>query len=180
MSCPKTLTGIEVSCEANAGGIKRVLVAPKEVIELPVATDETGIAVADIKATEAGVTFKEYKFRPQTGSLTKTANIDAIQGTSSWTNVLALQFSRMETGKRVAIQQAVNTGCVAIVEDFNSNAWLLGYDMPVYASAATGVTGTAIGDFAGYTLELTDTSFALPYGVSGNLNTLLTELPVKE
>lgn len=178
MSCPKTLTGIEVSCEGSAGGIKRVLVAPRDYINLPAPVDNA-IAASAITATQSGVTFVEYKFRPQTGSLTSTSTIDTAIGSSSIESVLSLQFTRMESSKRVAIQQAINAGSVAIVGDYNGNYWLLGYDMPIYATSAVAQSGQAIGDLNGYTLELTDVSFELPYpiGTESDINALLTSVP---
>lgn len=182
MSCPKTLTGIEVSCEGSAGGIKRVLVAPRDYINVPAADNDEVVASA-FTATQSGVTFVEYKFRPQTASMTSTSTIDVAIGSSSIETVLALQFTRMESEKRIAIQQAINAGSCAIVIDYNGKAWFLGYDMPLYATNATAVTGQAIGDLNGYTLELTDTSFALPYPVAGTeaeINALLTEVPEED
>ena len=180
MSCPKTLTGIEVSCEGSAGGIKRVLVAPRDSINKPAISSADTIVASAITAVESGVTFVEYKFRPQTGSLTSTSSIDAAIGSSSVESTLSLQFTRMETAKRVAIQQAVSAGSVAICIDYNNKAWYLGFDMPMYASNATAQTGQAISDLNGYTLELQDISFALPYEVEGTeaeINALLTSVP---
>lgn len=183
--CPKTLTGIEVSCEAAAGGIKRVLVAPRESIITPTLTnsEEGGkeILADAFKAVEENVAFVEYKFRPQTGSMTSTSTIDTAIGSSSITTVLTLQFTKMEQTKRVAIQQAINTGSAVIVEQYDGTKFFLGYDMPVYATSATAVTGQAIGDLNGYTLELTDVSFELPYIVNASeeeLNALKVSVPM--
>lgn len=182
--CPKTLTGIEVSCEGSAGGIKRVLVVPREAINIPEPGETTGL----IKATEItkkgsdAVAFVEYKFRPQTASMTSSATIDAAIGSSSISTELALQFTKMEQTKRVAIQQAINVGSCAIVEDYNGEKYFLGYDMPMFATSVNAQTGTEIGELNGYNLTLTDVSFALPFHVDATeaeLNALLAEVPAE-
>lgn len=170
--CPSTLTGIEVCCEGSAGGIKRVLVSLKDNVTINEATIKTNneAAVGTDIVNASGKTFVEYKFRPQTGSMTSTATIDAAIGSSSISTVLSLQFTRMEKAKRIAIQEAINAGSVIIVQDFNGNSWLL---KDCYCTGATGVTGQAVGDLNGYTLEITDVAFEMPYPVSGDINTLL-------
>lgn len=186
-TCSATLTAIELSCEGSAGGIKRVLVAPRTSIHKPTPASDV-IKIGDIKANASGVKFVEYAFRPETGSLTFNSAVDTAIGSSSCTSDLALQFTRMEQTKRVAIQQAINTGSVALVQDFNGAVWYLGYDMPGFASEATGQTGQALSDLNGFTLNLQFKSFELPYMVKGTdgttdatddeLDALLTAVPV--
>ena len=64
-----------------------------------------------------------------------------------------------------------------IVLDNNGKYWFLGYDNPVTATAATGQSGTAFGDFGGYNVELTDNSKELPYEVTAEAIAGLTINP---
>ena len=46
----------------------------------------------------------EYEFARQTGSLTSTITVDETAGVRYYTNVAALQFSRLEAEKHVEIE----------------------------------------------------------------------------
>ena len=160
-----TLSGIEVGCKDNMGGIKAVLISPLNDITFDVADDKiTSITGGD---------FKKYTFRKQTGGMNSTLTVDDTVGTQYWTTELTLQFSKMETSKAVEINALTWTDTVTIVKDSNNKYWLLGYDNPVSTTASTAQTGTAYGDLNGYTLTLTDMSKNLPYELADEAVTAL-------
>ena len=164
MACKSfALSGIAMSCKDNMGGIKEVYIAK--------AADVTGITLNTEQSQIATITmdnaakFRTYKFRKGTASMTSTAASDVAIGNFSVTTELALQFSKMETSKRLEIMAMCMDSLKGIVLDSNGKYWLLGYDFPISATAATGQTGTAFGDFGGYNVTLTDNSKEFPYEI---------------
>lgn len=162
MACNSiTLAGIGLGCKDNMGGIKEVyLIKEDDIASITVAEG----AVSAITLAE-GASFKTYKFRKGTSQFTSTMTTDEAAGTLSVQTDLALQFSKMETSKRLEIMAMCMDSMKAIVLDSNGKYWLLGYDFPVTASAATGQTGTNFGDFGGYNVTLTDNSKEFPYEI---------------
>lgn len=161
-----TLTGIEVGCKDNMGGIKAVWISP---FDGTITIDTTSDKVSDI----TGGDFKKYTFRKQTGGMNSTLTVDDTVGTQYWTTELTLQFSKMETSKAVEINALTWTDTIVIVKDSNNKYWLLGYDNPVSTTASTAQTGTNYGDLNGYTLTLNDMSKNLPYELTDEAVTAL-------
>lgn len=166
MACNSiTLAGIGLGCKDNMGGIKEVYLIKED--------DFASVTVAEGQISEItlaeGASFKTYKFRKGTSQFTSTMTTDEAAGTLSVQTDLALQFSKMETAKRLEIMAMCMDSMKAIVLDSNGKYWLLGYDFPVTASAATGQTGTNFGDFGGYNVTLTDNSKEFPYEIPASV-----------
>ena len=161
---PVTLLPIDASCHRSAGGIKRILLANKSDIATVTVDPLTGeISAITLKVGKA---FVEWKFRNNTGSVTSTFASDQATGNETVTSVLSLQFSRAESAKRLAIQTAINSNAVVIVEDAYGQFLYLGYDRDVYVSGGSMVTGTSSSDLNGFTLEFTDESIEFPHFIS--------------
>ena len=111
--------------------------------------------------------------------MTKTANIDAANGINYITTELVINFSRMETTKRIEMQALLLDEVMVIVKDSNGVYWFLGYDEPVTATAGGGQTGQAKTDANQYTITLTDESHELPYEVSKSFGETLTKELIK-
>jgi len=172
MACSSiTLAGINTGCKDNMGGIKEVYIIKKDYIESVTLTSNAisaiTVSVVDpTAATPEDQPWSTYKFRKGTSQFTSTMTTDDAAGTMSFETVLALQFSKQETSKRLEIMALCMDDVAVIVLDNNGKYWYLGYDQPVTATAATAQTGTAFGDFGGYNVELTDNSKELPYEVT--------------
>lgn len=163
--CLVTLGGIAHDCSANMGGIKEVYIANyADVTAKTLASD-----VVSTITMGTSKKFKGYYFRKGTASLTKTLTKDITSGVAYYTNVLTMQFSKMETAKRVEINALALGRLVVIVRDNNDKYWYLGYDDAVEASAGDGQTGTAMGDANRYSITLQDVSQALPYEVKADI-----------
>lgn len=180
MSCNShTLAGIGVGCKDNMGGIKEVYLI-KDADVTSVTLDEAGAQVAAIELGSSA-TFKTYKFRKGTSSMASTMSTDEAAGTLSVQTDLSLQFSKMETDKRLEIMAMCQDVLKGIVLDSNGRYWLLGYDYPITATAATANTGTAFSDFSGYNVTLTDNSkefpFEIPKSVIETLKEKITSAP---
>lgn len=163
-----TLLPIDGSCHRSAGGIKRILLANKSDIATVTLDETTGEITAITLKT--GKAFVEWRFRTNTGSVTSTFASDIATGNETVTSVLALQFSRAESAKRLAIQTAINSNAVVIVEDAFGQFIFLGYDRDVYVSGGTMVTGTSSTDLNGFTLEFTDESIEFPHFIASSVD----------
>lgn len=161
MACNQTLSGLAQDCATSLGGIAEVYIASRD--------DVTAVTVTEDKVTAitmgSTAKFKKYYFRPQTGSMTTNLQVNAQNGTNYWLTDLVLQFTRMETTKRIEISALAVNDMVAIVKDANGVYWYLGYDNPMTASAGTGQTGTARDDGNYYQITLQDASSKPPYEV---------------
>lgn len=168
MSCNSySLSGIELGCKDNMGGIKQVwLIDESDVTTVALNSDNTEIATITL-ASDAK--FKSYRFRKGTANMTSTATSDEANGTFSVQSDVALQFNKMETAKRTEIMAMCLGNMKGIVLDNNGKYWFLGKDQAISASAASGETGTAFGDFGGYKVTLTDNSKEMPYEIPANV-----------
>lgn len=158
MACSQTIAGLVNDCAKSMGGIKSVKLADYV---------EGAAQEADGKITgfTTGITWHDYYFRKNTGSMSSTLNIDDANGVNYVTTELALVFTKMDTAKRIEMTALATADVMAIVEDANGTKWFLGKDNPVTCSAGTGETGTAKGDGNRYTITLTDESETYPLEV---------------
>lgn len=161
MACSSvTLAGIELGCKDSMGGIDRVYLNRSENVS---SYTETSDVVTAITLVDDAPLFQTYRLRRDSSSLTSTFNTDEAAGSASYTNDLALQFTKLETTKRIEIQALAQDELDAIVKDHNGKYWLV---TGVTASAGTAVTGQATTDLNGYTLTLSGVSTVLPVEVS--------------
>lgn len=166
MACNSlTLAGIGLGCKDHMGGIKEVYLI-KEADVKTITVTEGAVSAIEL---EASASFKTYRFRKGTSQFTSTMTTDEAAGTLSVQTDLALQFSTMDTAKRLEIMAMCMDSMKGIVLDSNGKYWLLGYDFPISASAATGQTGTAFSDFGGYNVTLTDNSKEFPYEIPASV-----------
>ena len=164
MACSTVLTGIALDC-ANAGGIKKVYIAP--IADVSGVTVTAGaVSAISMKDTKK---FKEYSFRKNTASLTKTATKDDAAGTSFVTSEVALRFAKMDNAKRTEMQALLTGNVYVIVLDNNGEYWFLGYDSYCSASAATGESGTSLGDANQYTINLSAETVEFPQTVDDTI-----------
>lgn len=164
MACSTVLTGIALDC-ANAGGIKKVYIAPIEAVA-SVTVAAGAVSAITMKDTKK---FKEYSFRKNTASLTKTATKDDSAGTSFVTSEIALRFAKMDNAKRTEMQALLTGNVYVIVLDNNGEYWFLGYDSYCSASAATGESGTSLGDANQYTINLSAETVEFPQTVDDTI-----------
>lgn len=193
MACKSfSLTGIDLGCKDHMGGIKEVYLIQEADIagDIGIATaDEAAAPSANVEEGQIksinlaeGKEWKVFKFRKGTGQMTSTATSDESVGTFSVQTDLSLQFSTMDSAKRLQIMAMCYESLKAVVLDSNGKYWFLGYDYPISASAAGAASGLAYGDFGGYTVTLTDNSKEFPHELSPNavtaLRTNIGEIPM--
>lgn len=158
--CNVNIAGLCKDCDSSRGGIVEVYAANYGDLTPTVSAGTiTAIEVA------TGASVYKYEFRKGTGSMTSTLTIDAANGVNYVATELVLQFSKMETRKRIEMAALAVGELVFIVKDANGKFWYLGYDEAVTASAGNGQTGQAIGDGNFYSITLTDNANSWPYEV---------------
>lgn len=184
MACKSfSLSGIGLGCKDHMGGIKEVYLIQEADINgaVSVVTKEEAEAenstliegqIKEIPLAD-GAKWKIFKFRKGTGQMTSTATSDESVGTFSVQTDLSLQFSTMDTAKRMEIMAMCLESLKGVVLDSNGKYWFLGEDYPISASAAGAASGLAYGDFGGYTVTLTDNSKEFPRELSTQAVTAL-------
>lgn len=151
----QTIAGLCRDCEGSLGGIVSVYLANW-------VPDIFTVASGAVSAVSSAVTFYEYQFRKNTGSMTSTLNIDAANGTNFVSTELNLIFSRMETKKRIEMSALAVAQVAGIVKDANGKYYALGVSEPMEASAGDGQTGTVRTDGNRYSITLTDNQISFP------------------
>lgn len=169
-----TLNSIDATCDESRASIKRVLVCPKEDIEvigyqyepisstypsddkLQKSTLINNLVLADNKK------FVEFKFRRNTGSYTSTYTGDNTTGSQVVTTEVTLQFSKAENQKRLEFQKLTGHPCVMLIEDAYGKYIALGVDAPVVLTNTVMQSGTAKSDLSGFTLTFTEESNVFP------------------
>lgn len=174
MSCKSfALSGIALSCKDTMGGLKEVyIIKYADITAKTLNTEESQIASLTLAESAK---FKTYKFRKGTASMVSTAASDDTIGNFSVSTELSLQFSKMETSKRLEIMGLCLEDVAVVALDWNGKYWFLGYDFPVTATAATAQSGTASSDLNGYNVTLTDTSAEFPFEVPESVMTELIQ-----
>lgn len=165
MPCTQTLSGIARDCSSNIGGIKNAYIANFD--DVTAITEATNKITAITMATSAK--FKKYHFRKGTGSVTSTLNVDPTTGVNFVQSEIILQFSKMETTKRIEIAALAQAELAVIIEDMNGLFWYYGRQEGVSASAGTGQTGTARTDGNYYQITLQDNDASFPLEVDGDI-----------
>ena len=159
------MTGIPSECKDSIGGIKAAYIAEHADVEN--LGEELGIITEIGMAT--GKTFKPFVFRKETGNFTSTINSDDAAGTTFVQSEIVLQFTKQETAKRLEIAALMVGNCAVIIEDGNGKYWYFGQNFPVVLTAGSAASGTAMGDFNGYNITLTDKSKELPREVDADI-----------
>lgn len=171
MSCSQTLSAISKDCNANIGGIKRVLLANSDDVASVTITSEivTAITMVSRGTPPVAATFLEFAFRPNTGSMTTNAQVSDSGASPYWQTDVVMAFNRLETAKSVAIKALAQADLIGIVEDMNGKYWLVGFENPLNISAGAAASGTQRGDRNGYDITLTDVSSELPHEVDSTI-----------
>lgn len=158
--CNALTTGLNKSCETNAGGLNKIYITDYENISaITTGTSSTYPAADWVDGiTMAGpALFYEIQTNKNVCNFTESVAIDMTNGTTFFNQVVSIVLSRRETTKRDFIEKLVagQKQLAIIVLDSNGLYWLFGKDEGSYVTAIEGGSGTAKADANGYTLTLT-------------------------
>lgn len=157
MACKTyTLTGGDFMCDVSMGGLKAIYVANYD--DVSAVTYDSAVASAQTQITAitmAGAAkFVKYTFKRNTASFTSNLQVSPENGTNFWQTDITMQFSRMETAKRLEIKALSLNDLVVIAEDLNGHMWYFGITMPVQAASGDATSGTNMTDRNGYSIGL--------------------------
>lgn len=158
-----TVNAIDARCDGSVGGIKEIYVIANEDVT-SVAIDNISGNITDIFLADSKK-FQKWLFRPNTSSYTSTRTGDLTTGNSTVTTDVALQFSRAEAEKRLAIQSMINCGACIIIKDMYGKYLLLGKGEgrnEVYITDAVMQSGTSSTDLSGFTLTFEEIATEFP------------------
>ena len=158
MSCPLAL-GMTRDCSDSIGGISEILISERDDITYV----EANHVITSI--TQASLNFYRYELKKEAGSLTSTATIDPVGGTSFYDNVAAFTINKLTAAKSNEIKLMILARLFVIVTDNNGKHWALGADAFAEGSNLVAQTGQAYGDANQYQIEITDKSQYTPYEV---------------
>lgn len=148
MACDLTLGRLE-DCKDQIGGIDAVyFVNFGDLGTLTVGSDD--------EITDADGTFSAYKYELKgTNNLEQTINSSRETGTTFFSQVLNLQLKKLSKEQNKELKLMAWGRPHVVVADRNGNAWLVGQVRGAEVTGGTIVTGSAMGDLAGYTINLT-------------------------
>lgn len=164
MSCSQTLSGLTRDCASNAGGIKAIYIA--NIDDVTGVTMDTGGSKINTITMASSAKFKGYYFKRGQASLTITPQFNEAGDYAGEQAVVSVNFSKMDTTKRVQMA-ALSVGELAImVLDNNGLYWYLGKDHAVLRTGGESTPGQAATDFNHYGMEFTANDNELPFEVA--------------
>lgn len=174
MACTTaTLHGIKTNCDTSKGGVKAIWISNYFKTNATITSGAEGIKEVNITSSSGWLYFYTKK---NTTSFTSTLTVDPANGVNYVTTVLSVVFNRMDKEKQREMSALSVNDLNIVVQDSNDNFWYLGIDNPVYASSATGETGTAKTDGNKYTIEFTDDSDTYPIALNSTSVTLMKSI----
>ncbi len=167
MSCPLA-SGFTRDCSDSIGGISEILISERDDITFV----EANQVITSI--TQASLNFYRYELKKEAGSLTSTATIDPVNGTSFYDNVAAFTINKLTAAKSNEIKLMILARLFVIITDNNGVHWAIGADDFAEGSNLVVQTGQAYGDANQYQIEITDKSKFMPYEVDSTTYNALT------
>lgn len=167
MACSYTLSGLTRDCDANAGGVKRVLIAPYEDVASYAVDADSGLVDTITMAT--GKTFLEYWQRKGVAHYDGTPSFNDAGDYVGEDGVLSLSFGHMNVTKRTEVEALSKQDLMVLFQDANGHWWLLGADNPVNRNGGSTASGTAQTDFNGYVVELHSSDNGSPLEVDDSI-----------
>jgi hypothetical protein len=151
MSCTLINAGIAKDCSNNIGGISKIYITDFESVDtLTVGTGETITTITMV----GGRTFYEYQFNRNTATFTENAVVNVENGSLFYDQTVTLRIPKREQTKRDKLALLTQKDLAVIVLDQNGKYWYPGELNGVYLSEMPSESGTAKGDFNGYTITL--------------------------
>ena len=148
MACVLT-SGYTLDCADSVGGIKKIYIT--ELSNKASITAASGIITAF--TLSAGKKFFTYELQKETSNLVENITRNSANGTTFYEQVLQFTIRKMAASLRNEIKLLAQNNVMIIVLDRNGKYWLLGENNGCEMTNSTAATGTAMGDFNGYTLN---------------------------
>lgn len=158
MACDIT-RGRLIDCKDGIGGLKAIYIAKgysNNVSEVATinSTEMTtaGFATWQIQSGSLTEVFK-YDLVHNLSSLTVNVNSDNATGTAFFSQTLSIVLQKIDHDMTNELRLIAYGRPQIFVQDSLDNVFLLGIDNGCHVTGGTVVTGTAMGDMQGYTIE---------------------------
>ena len=161
MACDIT-KGRAINCKDQIGGLKKAWLV--DFNDLGTVTLGSNDEATDASGTG---TFFQYDLKGSGNTMETTANVSRDNGTAFFSTVLSLSLPKLTKEDQKELKLLSYQRVAIIIEDRNSNFFLIGKDNGCELSSASMQTGGAFGDASQYVLEFTDESALPPNFVDG-------------
>ena len=158
MACDIT-RGRLIDCKDTIGGLKAIYICKAynnniNAVATINTTEMTTAGFATWSAQSGGATtvFK-YDLIPNLSSMTVNVNSDNANGTTFFEQTLSVVLQKIDHDTTNELRLMAYSRSQIFVQDQNDNVFLLGIDNGCHVSGGTVITGTAMGDQNGYTIE---------------------------
>ena len=163
MSCNLS-AGRLVSCKDTLGGIKTIFIgqayANNAVTNSAFTADGTDalqintMGFASWSSASGGVmTLYRYELRPNLSSMTVNVTANKDNGTTFYTQTLSVTLQKLDAAMNNELKLIGYARPQIFILDTNDNLWLMGATNGCDLTGGTIITGTAMGDMQGYTME---------------------------
>lgn len=175
MACDLSLGRLE-PCKDAVGGIKNIYFANYDASIFTGATIDTD---EEVTGFASAVTLYKYELRGANHNVEEANEVSADNGTSFWTQTLTAALKKQDAATRKELKLMSYGRPIVIVEDYNGNFRVLGFENGCDVSVATS-SGSAMGDFNGYNLSIVGTEkqpahFIDPTIIDDTTNTTVVE-----
>ena len=184
MSCNLS-AGRLVSCKDTLGGIKTIFIGKAYANNAVTnsgfvadGTDELQINTMGFEnwsSAESNVmTLYRYELRPNLSSMTVNVTANKDNGTTFYTQTLSVTLQKLDAAMNNELKLIGYARPQIFILDTNDNLWMMGATNGCDLTGGTIITGTAMGDMQGYTMEWTSeeiTPLWMVKKTGGNVNT---------
>ena len=158
MACDIT-RGRLIDCKDTIGGLKAIFICKAynnniEAVATIATTEMTtaGFATWSAQSGSATTVFK-YDLVPNLSSMTVNVNSDNANGTAFFEQTLSVVLQKIDHDTTNELRLMAYSRAQIFVQDQNDNVFLLGMNNGCHVTGGTVITGTAMGDQNGYTIE---------------------------
>lgn len=168
MACALT-TGVTRGCRDAVGGIKEIYIT--ELANKSAITTASGVITAF--TLTSGKKFWTYELVRETANFTEEGLASKDNGTRVYNQKLMIKLHKRSSTLNEELKLVLANDCMIIVKDYSGDYWLLGENNGMITEKASFESGTAMGDFNGYTIEATGAETAPASKVTSSLITNL-------
>ncbi len=150
MSCVLLTGGIAKDCDNNLGGVKKIYIT--DFVNVLTVTETTGTLTAITMAS--GTVFYDFEFNKNTSTFGEVATVSLENGSLFYDQTVTLKIPRREVSKRNTLKLLMQKDLAVIVLDSNDLYWYVGRTNGANVTELPSESGTAKGDFNGYTITI--------------------------
>ena len=163
MACSLT-TGRKVPCKSAVGGIKTIYFADYGTL------GDATISAGEITALAGTPEF--FQFDVKGSSALETAiNSSRENGTTFYESTLTMSLTFQDVATQEELKLIAHARPHCVIEDYNSNFFLLGLEHGTEVTGGSITSGAAMGDLSGYSLTIVAQETAPPYFVTSTVIT---------